>query len=337
MKFFDKVKIFVKSGKGGNGCVSFRREKFIPKGGPDGGNGGDGGDVILKINPNMNTLTHLHFEQEQKAEDGYPGMGKMQHGKRGKDKIIEVPRGTTIIDENETFELFDLCDDNAIFVIANGGRGGAGNTVFKSSVERAPRFAKKGHPGEEGFFILKLKLISDCGLVGLPSAGKSSFINFFTNTKQEVADYAFTTKKPKLGVIKGKDIVLCDIPGLIEGASEGVGLGIEFLQHIERCKIIIHLIDASSNDPYQDYITIINEMNKYNEDILKKKTIIAINKIDKVSKRMVDTLMKKISKNLDNASIKIFPISIHHQIGLEEILQEIENEITGIKKINTVH
>lgn len=334
MKFFDKVKIFVQSGKGGDGCVSFRREKFIPRGGPDGGNGGNGGDVILKIDKNLNTLMHLHFQQEQKAEDGHSGMSKMQHGRSGKDKIVYIPKGTIILDETESIEIFDLCHENSTFIIANGGKGGAGNTVFKNSIDRAPRFAQKGSSAEEGFFVLKLKLISDCGLVGLPNAGKSSFINFFTNTKQEVGDYVFTTKKPQLGVIKNTDIVLCDIPGLLEGASKGVGLGVEFLQHIERCKLIIHLIDVSSADPYKDYLTIREEMKIYNENILNKSIIIVLNKIDLVSDKTINNLLKKIS-NID-CNVKVFAISIYNQIGLGEVLMEIEKQIQSQREIENI-
>lgn len=330
MKFFDKVRIFVKSGKGGNGAVSFRREKYIPRGGPDGGNGGNGGNVIVKVNLNLNTLTHLHFEPEQKAQDGDAGRSKMQHGKMGSDKIIEVPKGTIIFDEFETLEIFDLSSEDSSFIIANGGRGGAGNTVFKNSIERAPRFAQKGALGEEGFFTLKLKLISDCGLVGMPNAGKSSLINLITNTKQEVADYIFTTKKPKLGVIKNTDIVLCDIPGLLEGASSGTGLGIEFLQHIERCKIILHIIDISADDSYKNYITILEEMKKYNPEILEKKEIIVLNKIENVSEKLIANFIKKVQKINKNA--KIFPISVHQQIGIKELLNEIKKSVDIDKK-----
>ncbi len=292
-RFFDEVNIYVKAGDGGNGCCSFRRVKYIPRGGSDGGNGGDGGNVILEASNNLNTLLYFHYNVHHRGENGKSGAGANMQGASGEDKIIKTPIGTQIYNQDGSLMLADLSKDGEKFVIAKGGRGGIGNMMFKTSVNQAPRKATPGEKGEEGWFKLKLKMISDVGLVGLPNAGKSSLITTLTNAKSQIGDYPFTTLKPILGVLRrgrGK-IVLCDIPGLIENAHQGVGLGDKFLKHIERCKILLHILDVSSANLNEDYKAIKKELELYNKDILKKNIIIIFNKIDLIGE---DELKKKV-------------------------------------------
>ena len=306
-RFFDEVKVYMQAGNGGNGCCSFRREKFIPKGGPDGGNGGDGGSIKLVAKGNLNTLLFFHYNVHHRAENGKSGAGQNMTGANGKTMVLFVPIGTQVLDENGDILLADLDKEGYEYTIVKGGQGGIGNMAFKTSVNQAPRKATKGEEGEKGWFKLKLKMLSDVGLVGLPNAGKSSIISTLTNAKAEVADYPFTTIKPMLGVIKrgrGK-IVICDIPGLIKNAHMGVGLGDKFLKHIERCKILLHVIDVSSKDIISDYNTIKHEIEAYNQDILKKQIIVVFNKIDLLDKREIQQKIK-----LFKQKTKITPLCI---------------------------
>ncbi|MCX7905547.1 MAG: GTPase ObgE [Elusimicrobiales bacterium] len=282
--FIDKVWVYVKAGDGGNGCVSFRREKYVPKGGPDGGDGGDGGNVIIKASRSYNTLTHLSYSPHIKAENGENGGSGNKKGRKGKDTIIMVPCGTIIKDEKGNI-ICDLIDDGAEVLVASGGKGGRGNASFKSSVNQAPVIRELGEKGEEKKLVLELLLIADVGLVGFPNAGKSTFLSRVTSAKPKIADYPFTTLKPNLGICRHKEkyFVIADIPGLIEGASKGKGLGHEFLRHIERTKILLHLVDPNGYfgiDPLLSIRIIENELKNYSTKLLKKPKIIAVNKAD---------------------------------------------------------
>ena len=275
MKFLDQVKIFVKAGDGGSGSPSFRREKFIEFGGPDGGDGGKGGSVILKSERNLNTLIDYRYQQHFKAERGGDGSGKNKTGKGGKNLVLKVPIGTQVFEEDNKTVIFDFKKENEEFVIANGGKGGFGNTRFKSSTNRAPKKFTKGVNGEEYWIWLQLKTIADIGIIGLPNAGKSSLLASLTSANPKIANYKFTTLNPNLGVAMydDKEITLADIPGLIEGAHTGTGLGIKFLKHIERCKTLLHLIDITEEDLVKSYKQVRNELKKYSKDLLKKEEI----------------------------------------------------------------
>jgi len=286
VKFFDEAFITVQSGDGGRGCVSFRREKSVPRGGPDGGDGGKGGDVLLKSSSHRRTLYPFRFKRQFKAKNGTYGQGKQKTGRKGDDLIIEIPPGTLIIDEetNELIKDFTLPDET--YIIAEGGRGGQGNSRFKSSTNRAPRFAQPGEPGQFLKLKLELKLLADVGLIGLPNAGKSTLISVISSATPKIADYPFTTLTPTLGVVSagwGEPFVAADIPGLIEGAHTGVGLGIRFLRHVERTRVLVHLIDASIIDPQNpliEYETINRELTQYSPQLLEKPQIVVLNKVD---------------------------------------------------------
>jgi len=282
MKFLDEAKVYVQSGAGGNGCVSFRREKFIEFGGPNGGDGGRGGDVIIEAVDGLNTLIDYRYQQHFKAGRGIHGMGKDRHGARGKDAVLKVPAGTQVYDEDGETLLADLVKVGDRVVIAEGGNGGFGNARFKSSTNRAPRHANPGLPGEELTLRLRLKLIADAGLVGLPNAGKSTFLAAVSAAKPKIADYPFTTLHPQLGVvgIDGREFVLADIPGLIEGAHEGVGIGDRFLGHIERCRVLLHLVDGTSEHAGRAYKTVRGELEAYGNDLTDKPEIVALSKAD---------------------------------------------------------
>ena len=299
MKFLDQVKIFVKAGNGGSGSPSFRREKFIEFGGPDGGNGGKGASIILKAERNLNTLIDYRYTQHFKAEKGQNGMNKNKTGRNGKDLYLKVPIGTQILEEDNKTLLFDFKNEKEEFVVANGGRGGLGNTNFKSSTNRAPRKFTKGTLGEEFWLWLQLKTIADIGIVGLPNAGKSSLLAAITNANPKIANYKFTTLNPNLGVATydNKEITLADIPGLIEGAHTGVGLGIKFLKHIERCKTLLHMIDITEENLGKSYNQIKEELGSYSRELLKKKEVIVLNKIDLLDKKTVEEIIKNFSKN----------------------------------------
>jgi len=294
MKFLDQVKIFVKAGDGGSGSPSFRREKFIEFGGPDGGDGGKGGSVVLKAERNLNTLIDLRYQQHFKAERGSDGSGKNKTGRGGKTLVLKVPVGTQIFEEDNKTVIYDFKKENEEFVVAIGGKGGFGNTRFKSSTNRAPKKFTRGTVGEEYWIWLQLKTIADIGIIGLPNAGKSSLLASLTSANPKIANYKFTTLNPNLGVAMydDKEITLADIPGLIEGAHAGTGLGIKFLKHIERCKTLLHLIDITEKDLIKSYKQVREELKKYSKDLLDKEELVVFNKIDLIEK---DQIKKKLS------------------------------------------
>ena len=309
MKFLDQAKIYIKAGDGGAGSASFRREKYIEFGGPDGGDGGNGGSIILESEENLNTLIDFRYRQHFKAETGKSGSKKNKTGAGGKDLILKVPVGTQIYEEDNNTLIYDLTKNKERFVVATGGKGGLGNTRFKSSTNRTPRKKTDGKKGEEFWIWLQLKVIADVGIIGLPNAGKSSFLSKCTKAKPKIANYPFTTINPNLGVlnINHKEIVLADIPGLIEGSHKGIGLGDRFLRHIERCKTLIHLIDISEKDILGNYLKIKNELSKYDKKILKKTEIIIFNKLDLIDMdsitKKLENFRKKIKKNFEITSL----------------------------------
>ncbi|MCC0006534.1 MAG: GTPase ObgE [Hyphomicrobiaceae bacterium] len=292
MKFLDQAKIYIKAGDGGAGCIGFRREKFIEFGGPDGGDGGKGGDVIVACVANLNTLIDYRYQQHFKAKNGTPGMGRNRAGPNGADVVIKVPPGTEIYAEDNETLIADLKEAGQSIVIAKGGNGGFGNAHFKSATNQAPRHANPGLAGEEMTIWLRLKLIADAGLVGLPNAGKSTFLAAVSAAKPKIADYPFTTLHPNLGVVRAgdTDFVLADIPGLIEGAHEGAGLGTRFLGHVERCRVVLHLVDATSEDVAKDYRTVRRELKAYGHGLDTKKEIVALSKVDALGEE--DRLLK---------------------------------------------
>ena len=299
MKFLDQVKIYIKAGNGGDGSPSFRREKYVEFGGPDGGDGGKGGSIILKSEENLNTLIDYRYQQHHKAERGENGSGQNRTGKSGENLILKVPLGTQVFEEDNKTLLFDFNKKGEEYVAAAGGKGGLGNTRFKSSTNRAPRKFTKGTIGEEFTIWLQLKTIADIGIIGLPNAGKSSLLAALTNASPKIANYKFTTINPNLGVATydNKEITLADIPGLIEGAHTGVGLGIKFLKHIERCKALLHMIDITEKDLNYSYDQVKKEMANYSKDLLNKKEIIVLNKVDLLEKKKVNEIIKSFSKN----------------------------------------
>ena len=300
MKFLDQVKIYVKARNGGSGSPSFRREKFIEYGGPDGGDGGKGGSIILKSERNLNTLIDFRYQQHFKAEKGGDGSKKNKTGKGGENLYLKVPVGTQIFEEDNKTLIFDFKKENEKFVIANGGKGGFGNNRFKSSTNRAPRKFTKGNSGEEFWIWLQLKTIADIGIIGLPNAGKSSLLASLTSANPKIANYKFTTLNPNLGVTMydDKEITLADIPGLIEGAHTGTGLGIKFLKHVERCKSLLHLIDISETDLFNSYKQIRNELKHYSSDLLNKKEVVVLNKIDLLEKKEINEKFKKLKSKI---------------------------------------
>ncbi len=304
MKFLDQVKIFVKAGDGGSGSPSFRREKFIEFGGPDGGDGGKGGSIILKSERNLNTLIDFRYQQHFKAKRGSDGKGKNQTGRGGENLYLKVPVGTQVFEEDNKTLIFDFKKEREEFVVAVGGRGGFGNTRFKSSTNRAPKKFTKGTKGEDFCIWLQLKTIADIGIIGLPNAGKSSLLAAITSATPKIANYKFTTLNPNLGVAvyDDKEITLADIPGIIEGAHEGVGLGIKFLKHIERCKSLLHMIDITEEDLKKSYSQVRKELKNYSKDLLKKDEIVVLNKTDlledKEVKKIKDDFLKKYRVNL---------------------------------------
>ncbi len=328
--FVDTAKVSLKAGKGGDGAVSFRREIYIPKGGPDGGDGGRGGSIIFRADKDTNTLLDFRYNPELKAEDGKNGSGTRSAGRSGKDLIVEVPIGTVVKKAGKV--IADLTRDREEAVIARGGSGGFGNAHFKSSTRQAPLIAEVGEPGEEFEAELELKLLADVGLVGLPNAGKSTFLSVVSNARPEIADYPFTTITPNLGVatIDGKDLLIADIPGLIEGASEGKGLGNVFLRHVDRTAVLLHLIDVYNPDAGEAYATIRNELNKYS-DLKSRPEIVALTKCEGLDKEILE--MQKSSILSKNPSAKVFFISSSAHQGLDELLRELKSIIKNKKII----
>ena len=308
MKFLDQVKIYIKAGDGGSGSPSFRREKFIEFGGPDGGDGGKGGSIVLVSERNLNTLIDYRYQQHFKAERGGDGKGKNQTGKGGDNLYLKVPIGTQVFEEDNKTLIFDFKKEKEEYTAAIGGKGGFGNTRFKSSTNRAPRKFTKGLKGEDFWIWLQLKTIADIGIIGLPNAGKSSLLASITSANPKIANYKFTTLNPNLGVAvyDDKEITLADIPGLIEGAHKGVGLGTKFLKHIERCKTLLHLIDVTEKDLIRSYKQIRAELGKYSKSLLKKNEIIVLNKIDLIDKKNLDSKKKILSGKIKK---KIYDLS----------------------------
>lgn len=325
--FVDKVKVQVTAGNGGNGVVSFRQEKYVDKGGPDGGDGGNGGDVILVASRNQDTLATFRFNKLIKAEDGQNGGERKKHGRRGQSLEVKVPVGTVVFNQ-EGEELVDLTEDGQKAVIAKGGKGGFGNAHFISSVRQAPRVAEKGEPGEEVELFFELKMIADVGLVGLPNAGKSTFLARVSNAKPEIASYPFTTLTPNLGVVDVNDtsLLIADIPGLIEGASEGKGLGDEFLRHVERTSVLLHLIDAYSEDVVAAYKTILKELKDYQVDLSKRPQIIAVTKIEGLDDDIVADLIAQLQAVAPKKHT-IMAISAQSGAGLKEALRKIATTV----------
>ncbi len=328
MKFLDQAKIYVKSGNGGPGCVSFRREANVPMGGPNGGNGGRGGDVIVEAVDGLNTLIDFRYQQHFKAKSGTNGMGSDRTGAAGADLIIKVPAGTQILADDQETVIADLADVGATTVLAKGGIGGKGNAYFKSSTNRAPRFAQPGMPGEEFWFWLRLKLIADAGLVGLPNAGKSTFLARVTRAKPKIAGYPFTTLHPQLGVVytAANEFVLADIPGLIEGAHDGAGLGDRFLGHIERCGVMLHLIDGNGEDPVAAYHTVRHELEAYGYGLETKQEIVALNKSDLLDDETIAWHRAALS---EAAGADVTVISGGTGAGIDALLKQMLEMITA--------
>ena len=302
MKFLDQAKIFIKAGNGGSGSASFRREKFVEFGGPDGGDGGDGGSIIIESDRNLNTLIDFRYSQHFKAQHGQSGSKKNKTGGRGKDLVLKVPVGTQIYEEDNNTLIYDFLKNKEKFLLAAGGKGGLGNVRFKSSTNRAPKKKTNGKIGEEFWIWLQLKVIADIGIIGLPNAGKSSLLSALTRARPKIANYPFTTINPNLGVcyIKDKEIILADIPGLVEGAHKGVGLGDKFLRHVERCKILLHMIDVSEEDLVGNYNKIRSELLAYDKNLYKKKEIIVFNKSDIIQKDQLKNKLKKFKNRIKN-------------------------------------
>lgn len=330
--FIDYAKIIVKAGDGGNGAISFRREKYVAAGGPDGGDGGKGGDIYFEVSPNMNTLVDFRYKKKFKAENGKNGEGGHRYGKSGEDLVVKVPIGTIVKDSETGRVMADLSEPNQKQLILSGGRGGKGNSHFATSTRQAPRFAQGGEKGEEKELILELKMLADVGLIGFPNVGKSTFLSVVTDATPKIADYHFTTLEPNLGVVKsdyGDSFVIADIPGIIEGASEGTGLGLKFLRHIERTRLLLHVIDVSGiegRNPVEDFKTINEELKKYSEKLSKRKQIIVANKIDIMQDESLLNDLEKMAKEKD---IEIFKISGVTGEGIKELL----NRVTEVLKV----
>ncbi len=329
--FIDRVSVNIDAGDGGNGYVSFRQEKYIDRGGPDGGDGGNGGSVILQASRNQNTLANFRFQKSLKADDGDKGYKQRMHGRSGKSLIVPVPVGTVVLTE-DGIELADLNEDAQEFVVANGGKGGFGNAHFVSSTRQAPKIAERGEPGDKLKAVFELRMIADVGLVGLPNAGKSTLLSVISNAKPEIADYPFTTLTPNLGMVdvdKDSSLLFADIPGLIEGASQGKGLGDEFLRHVERTKVLIHLIDAYQDDVEAAYKTIQKELHDYKTDLSTKPQIVVLTKIEGLDDEIVVDLMSGLQK-LVPAATPLMAISAQGRQGLKELLYEIKSVVSAL-------
>ena len=337
--FIDYVKIIAKSGNGGNGAVTFRREKYVAAGGPDGGDGGRGGSVYFTVDPDMNTLLDFRFKRKFHAEDGKNGEGSHRFGKSGEDLYIKVPAGTIVKDAETGKVVVDLSEKGQTELILPGGRGGKGNSHFATSTRQAPRFARDGEKGIEKEFILELKLLADVGLLGFPNVGKSTFISKVTSAKPKIADYHFTTLVPNLGVVKGEygdSFVIADIPGIIEGASEGTGLGLQFLRHIERTRLLLHFLDVSGSEgrnPVEDFNVINEELKKYSEKLSARKQVIVANKIDVM---LDDSLYQEVEKMAKEKHIEIFKISAATGEGIKELMKVISKLLKELPKEETI-
>ncbi len=320
MKFLDEAKIYVRSGEGGSGAVSFRREKFIDMGGPDGGSGGRGGSIVVEAQNALNTLIDYRYQQHFKAKKGENGKGANRSGVGADDMVLKVPLGTEILAEDKETVIADMTEEGQRCILLNGGRGGMGNAHFKSSVNRAPKYAQPGEPAQEMWIWLRLKLFSDAGLLGIPNAGKSTFLARVSRAKPKIADYPFTTLTPQLGVvyIDDREFVLADIPGLIEGAHEGVGLGLKFLAHVERCGVLLHLIDGTQDDVVGAYKTIRKEISEYSEVLADKEELVALNKCDALTP---DVIKKKCAALKRACKSKVYPISAAAGTGIEDLLR----------------
>ena len=327
MKFLDQVKIFIKAGDGGSGSPSFRREKFIEFGGPDGGDGGRGGSIILRSERNLNTLIDYRYQQHFKAKKGDDGKGKNKTGRGGDSLYLKVPIGTQVFEQDNKTLIFDFKEENEEFVAATGGRGGFGNTKFKSSTNRAPKKFTKGIKGEEFWIWLQLKTIADIGIIGQPNAGKSSLLASITSATPKIANYKFTTINPNLGVAlyDDKEITLADIPGLIEGAHSGSGLGIKFLKHIERCKTLLHLIDVNEDNLINIYKQIRNELKKYSKELVKKNELIVFNKIDLIDKKILNEKIKKFENKIKK---KVLTLSTLNKSSVSKIKSKLINYVS---------
>ena len=327
--FADRAKVYLRSGKGGDGHVSFRRELYVPAGGPDGGDGGDGGDVIFVVDEGLNTLNDFRNVRKYCAEDGKEGNKKRQHGANGADIICKVPPGTVIKDFETGKVIMDMSNKTEPVVILKGGRGGNGNMHYATSTMQAPKYAQPGQPAQELYVTLELKVIADVGLVGFPNVGKSTFLSRVTNAKPKIANYHFTTLNPNLGVVNlsdGAGFVIADIPGIIEGASEGVGLGLQFLRHIERTKVLLHVVDGASvegRDPFNDVYAIMEELKKYNIEISSRPMVIAANKMDAMTEVEKETVIDMLKEEFEPQGIKVFPISAVSGEGVKELLWQV--------------
>jgi len=332
MAFIDEAKFFVKAGDGGNGCISFRREKFVPKGGPDGGDGGNGGDVIIETAKRLVSLTDFRYRSHFIADKGSHGLGKKKHGRNGKHKVIHVPAGSIIRDAETKEVIADLVEEGEKITVAKGGRGGRGNCHFATGSNRAPRRADDGKPGEERWLLVELKLLADVGLVGLPNAGKSTLLSSLSAAQPKVASYPFTTLEPHLGVLQSGDhrpCVIADIPGLIEGAHQGAGLGHKFLRHIERTNLILHIIDVSGSidSILNDYQTIENELRNFNEDLLQRRQILLLNKTDLIDD---PDHLAKLNKIFMKKGLKVLDISALTGDGIEELKELLLHSIEEV-------
>ncbi|MDY0043412.1 MAG: GTPase ObgE [Syntrophales bacterium] len=338
MRFVDEAKIFVKAGDGGKGCVSFRREKFVPRGGPNGGDGGNGGDVIIRASANHRTLLDLKYNQHHKAQRGGHGEGSDRTGKKGEDLEVLVPVGTVVRDAEKSEIIDDLSEDGQYCIAAKGGMGGKGNAHFKSATNRAPRYAQNGVPGEERWIKLELKLLADVGIIGFPNVGKSTLISRISAAKPKIADYPFTTLAPILGVVElneHKSFVIADIPGLIEGAHLGSGLGIQFLRHIERTSLLVHIIDISRqgcNSALQDFEIINSELVSFSPAMIEKPQIVAISKIDLTETRKI---LSQNVEEFEKKGIKIFPFSAATGEGIRELISAVAIELTKREDTNS--
>ncbi|MCP2518922.1 GTPase ObgE [Candidatus Aminicenantes bacterium AC-708-M15] len=336
--FVDQVKIYLRAGKGGNGCVSFRREKYVPKGGPDGGRGGDGGSIFFVSDSNLTTLSYFRFHPHIRAGNGGHGEGNNRTGRKGEDIYLKVPVGTVIKDVKTNEILFDFTEPNQIYLAAKGGKGGRGNASFASPTNRAPKKAEPGKPGEEKELILELKLIADVGLIGFPNVGKSTLLSKISSAKPLIADYPFTTLHPNLGVVdvdEENSFVIADLPGLIENAHKGKGLGIRFLKHIERTKMLAHMIDVSpyvDRDPVEDYYIIMNELKSFNPSLVSRPQILIANKIDLIKEKEHKHKLNKLREFAGKTNIPFIEISALREIGLKELIREIHNMLVFIEK-----